>query len=131
MTLANPTKAEVVRAIKDLDADDEYTEMILAALDKLLPRQAPLVIVWVGGGVVQDWVLKAGVGVPRMHVLDFDREGQSGRELQDFVERITEAERDLAEYGDLSDRDTLMDLSLSIDKFQALVDNDEQASRYR
>ena len=37
MTLANPTKAEVLATIQNLGGDEEMTDVVITALDRMLP----------------------------------------------------------------------------------------------
>jgi len=90
MTLANPTKAEVLQAIQDLDADDEMTEVIIAALEKMIGAQ---VYVNVSGGVAETTVTRGPVEV--IHV-DWDdvKAGdlEFAREVRERIEQVDDEE---------------------------------------
>lgn len=58
----------------------------------------PLVIVNVGGGLVQGTVKRQGIGTPRVYVLDYDKEGCTPDELAEFIDDIQEARNALMEY---------------------------------
>lgn len=94
------------------------------------PRR-PLVIVGVGWGLVQWTVVKPGIGVPRLHELDYDREGQGGQELLDFAEQIEAARADLADYEDEEDTGTLFNMSESIREYEQMVGEGKAAGRSR
>jgi hypothetical protein len=94
-------------------------------------RRRPLVIVGVGGGLVQWDVCKPGVGLPRLHVLDYDREGADEDEIKGLIEEITAAQDDLAEYHDAEDLRTLTNLGESVVKYQQMIEDGESPGRYR
>ncbi len=91
----------------------------------------PLVIVHVGGGLVQWTHEKPGLGTPRVMVLDFDREGQVGDELRAFVVELDEAGEALAEYDDPNDGVVLYELGLARNEYQDLIDDQQEGRRYR
>jgi hypothetical protein len=95
-------------------------------------ERRPLVIIGVGGGLVQWEVLKPGTGLPRLHVLDYDREGEGGDELLGFVEEIEAARSDLAEYGGTGmDAMTLRNMQESADEYRRPVLEGETARGWR
>ena len=92
----------------------------------------PLVIVHVGGGLVQWTHEKPGLGTPRVIVLDFDREGQVGDELREFLAEIDEASDALAEYDDpTNDRAVGYALSLARNEYQDLIDDGQAGRNYK
>jgi len=98
------------------------------------PTLRPLVIVHVGGGMVQWTHEKQGIGTPRVIVLDFDKEGADPDELREFVAEIERAGEALAEYGkpeDERDQDVRYTLGLARNEYQDHVDEGTQPSRYR
>jgi len=56
--------------------------------------------------------------MPCVHVLDYDREGQTGAELADFADEMTAARADLAAYQDPADKLELLSLAESIEQFR-------------
>ena len=95
----------------------------------MAPEPQPLVIVYVGGGLVQDTTAKPGTGEPRVFVIDWDREGQYGEELDDFADTIEEARDALAEYAGTIDEVTM--LTREALKYRGLAVSGETAGRYR
>ena len=91
----------------------------------------PLVIVHVGGGLIQWTHAKPGLGTPRVHELDFDREGASEAELRQFLDQIDGALEALAEYRDDADHDVMYTLGLARNQYQDHIDEGTQPSRYR
>lgn len=94
-------------------------------------ERRPLVIIGIGGGLVQWEVTKPGTGLPRLHVLDYDREGQGGDELGDFVDEIKAARADLYDYNDPADDPTVMAMDASIGEYEELIANNETARDWR
>jgi len=50
-------------------------------------KSAPLVLIHVDGGIAEEWYTVAGTGVPEVHILDFDREGEDDEDRAEFIER--------------------------------------------
>lgn len=91
----------------------------------------PLVIVAVGGGLIQWTVSKCGLGTPRLYELDFDREGAEDDELTNLAEQIEEASKALASYGDDEDAVTIGNLDDAAKDYRQHVADGESMSRYR
>jgi hypothetical protein len=95
------------------------------------PTRRPLVIVGVGGGLVQWTIEKHGLGTPRVHVLDHDREDASPQELEEFIEEIKAARGDLEEYRDPLDAETIGNLTESITEYTEMIEDGFAPGRYR
>lgn len=99
------------------------------------PTRRPLVIVHVGGGMVQWTFEKPGLGIPDVHVLDFDREGQDDEELRGFLDEIDAALEALAAHGlidtDEEERNVRYTLGLARNEYQDHIDEGTSPSRYR
>lgn len=81
----------------------------------------PLVIVEVDGGVVQNTLALPGLGTPLIHVLDYDREGQTAEELDDFVADLRAALRDLRAHGS-ANPDAVDDLAEAVRRWADRAD---------
>lgn len=95
------------------------------------PTRQPLVIVHVGGGMVQWTHEKQGLGTPRVMILDFDKEGAEEAELRTFLGEIDEALEALGAYNDPTDHDALYNLGLARNEYQDHIDEGTQPSRFR
>jgi len=51
------------------------------------PDGPPMVLIHVDGGIAEEWYTVAGTGVPEVHILDFDREGEDAEDRAEFIER--------------------------------------------
>lgn len=78
MSLAEPTKDEVLTAIRDLDADDEMTEVIVAALERMLPDEKPFIWIKVEGGIAD---YGGDYDVVDVEQVDFDTEGMDAEDI--------------------------------------------------
>lgn len=85
------------------------------------PIKRPLVIVGMDGGLIQWEVLKPGLGTPRVHELDFDRDGASAEDLREFIDAIQYARNDLMEYDDPEDHEWIESLNESISDIEERV----------
>jgi len=99
------------------------------------PTRRPLVIVHVGGGMVQWTYEKPGLGIPNVIVLDFDREGQDDEELRGFLGEIDAALEALAAHGlidtDEEERNVRYTLGLARNEYQDHIDEGTSPSRFR
>lgn len=116
----------------DLDGGedtDSFVTEVRWLRDRYLKEQAPLVIVYVGGGMVQNWTAKEGVGEPRVFVIDWDREGQYGSELDEFADQLVETSEALGEYAGTINEVKM--LNRAAEGYRNLAASGETASRYR
>lgn len=90
----------------------------------------PLVIVGVGGGLVQWVIKKPGTGEPNVHTLDYDREGQSGEELRDFADEIRRASDALEEFDGPDDKQVL-EFTRQIGEYMTLAGTGESGRNWR
>ena len=88
----------------------------------------PLVIVGVGGGLVQWVITKPGTGEPDVHTLDYDREGQMGEQLRDFADEIRAAS-DALEAFDGPDDPQVREFTRQIGEYMTLAASGEGAPR--
>ena len=49
------------------------------------PDGPPLALVHVDGGIAEEWYTVEGTGKPQVHILDFDREGETDEEQATFI----------------------------------------------
>lgn len=47
--------------------------------------EPPMALVHVDGGIAEEWYVVPGTGKPEVHVLDFDREGETDEEQAEFI----------------------------------------------
>jgi len=94
----------------------------------------PLVVIGVGGGLVQWTYEKPGIGTPDVYTLDFDREGNTDEELIDFLAEIDAVLEVLVTYGPALndyDRDVRYTLGLARNQYQDHIDEGTKPSRFR
>lgn len=86
----------------------------------------PLVVVEVGGGLVQNTIELPGLGTPEVKVLDYDLEGADEMQLTEMIERIEEVCSDFTSRGYKTKR-----LEHAIAEYRQMIADGESPGRYR